>query len=137
MTGDDVWNVRLPGEFRDEFWDSSFAVADGLAVFLAGHLVAVDLKTGEIIWQGDPRTTRGSHCSPVVWNHDGQEFVVVNVGNSETICVKPSTGEELWRISSEAGLATPVIQDDLLITYGDSRKKGVACYDLRAKLDTP
>jgi outer membrane protein assembly factor BamB len=133
LTGDDIWNVRLPGEFRDEFWDSSFAVVDGVAVFLAGHLIAVELETGKVKWQGDPKKTRGTHSSPVVWKHDNQELVVVNVAGSETICVKPATGEELWRVKSEAGLATPVIQDDLLITYSNSRKKGMRCF--RMKLD--
>lgn len=133
LTGDDIWNVRLPGEFRDEFWDSSFAIVDDVAVFLAGHLVAVDLKTGKIKWEGDAKQTRGTHSSPVVWNHDGQKLVVVNVAGSSTICVKPDTGEELWRVKSEAGLATPVIQDDLLITYSNSRKKGMRCF--RMKLD--
>jgi outer membrane protein assembly factor BamB len=132
-SGDDVWNVRLPGEFRDEFWDSSFAVVDGVAVFLAGHLIAVDLKTGKIKWQGDAKKTRGTHSSPVVWNHDGQDLIVVNVAGSETICIEPASGKELWRIKSEAGLATPVIQDDLLITYNNSRKKGMRCF--RMKLD--
>jgi outer membrane protein assembly factor BamB len=133
LTGDDIWNVRLPGEFRDEFWDSSFAVVDGVAVFLAGHLVGVELKTGKLKWQGDPKKTRGTHSSPVVWKHDGQELVVVNVAGSDTICIKPATGEELWRVKSDAGLATPVVHDDLLITYSNSRKKGMRCF--RMKLD--
>lgn len=128
LTGKDVWNNRLPVEFRDEFWQSSFLVVDDLAIFLAGRLYAVRTKDGSIAWEGDAKTSRGTHTSPVLWQHDGHDFVIVNVNGNQTACFEATTGREVWRVDSEAGLATPVIAGDLLITYGNSRKKGVRCF---------
>lgn len=129
-TGKTLWKTQLPGEFRDEFMMSSFAVADGVASVLAGQLFGLDAETGKILWEGDPKTTRGTHSSPVVWQHDGQEYFIANVGGSDTICVEPKTGKELWRVHSQARLSTPIVRGDLLLTYGDSRKKGLRCYRL-------
>lgn len=131
-TGDDIWKVRLPIDHRDEFWQSSFLVADDLAIFLCGHLFAVSVKDGSIAWEGDPATTGGTHSSPVLWQHDGRNFVIANVRQA-TACFDAKTGDELWRVPSEAKYSTPVVQDDLVVTYGDSRKKGLRCY--RMSLD--
>ena len=128
--GDDLWSVRLEGDFRDEFWQSSFVIVDNLAIFLAGHLFALDTKNGKVLWEGDAKLTRGTHTSPVLWKKDGKQFVVVNVNGSETICVEPATGKELWRIKSEGGLSTPVIAGDRLLTYGNSRKKGLRSFQM-------
>jgi outer membrane protein assembly factor BamB len=132
VTGDDIWKVRLPVEHRDEFWQSSFLIADDLAIFLCGHLFAVSTADGSLAWQGDPEKTRGSHTSPVLWKHDGRDFVIANVSGG-TACFDAQTGDELWRVDSESGHATPVVSGDLVITYGNSRKKGLRCY--RMSLD--
>lgn len=132
LSGDDLWTVKLTGEFRDEFWQSSFIVEDGLAVFLCGRLTAVDVKDGSIVWDGDPKTTNGSHASPVLWKHDGRSYIVSNAGRGETACFELTTGREVWRVNSEAGVATPVIAGDRLITYGNSRKKGLRCFVMSA-----
>ncbi len=129
-TGKDFWETRLPGEFRDEYMMSSFAVADGVAVVLCGHLFGLDAATGKIVWEGDPKQTAGTHTSPVVWNHDNQQYVIVNVGPEETICIRPRSGEELWRVKSEARLSTPVLSGNLMVTLGDSRKKGLRCFEI-------
>ena len=129
-TGDDIWRIRLEGDFRDEHWQSSFAIVDGVAVLLAGHLFGLDIKTGSTLWQGDPKTTRGTHASPVIWKTDGRELIIVNVAGSQTICVEPKTGRELWRITSEANLSTPVVVGNRLVTYGNSRKKGLRCFEV-------
>ncbi|MFP6763677.1 MAG: PQQ-binding-like beta-propeller repeat protein, partial [Planctomycetaceae bacterium] len=125
LSGRDLWKLKLPGEFRDEFWQSSFIVEDGLAVFLCGRLFAVSVEDGSIVWQGDPKTTNGSHSSPVLWKSNGRKYVVSTVGRGQTACFELETGQEAWRIQSEAGVATPVISGDRLITYGNSRKKGL------------
>lgn len=128
--GTDLWKTRLPGEFRDEYMMSSFAIADGVAVVLCGHLFGLDAATGEMLWQGDVHETSGTHTSPVVWKHGDKNLVVVNVAGDQTICLEPKSGQELWRITSEAGLSTPVIVGDRLITYGNSRKKGMRCFQM-------
>ena len=127
-TGKDVWQRKLSGEFRDEFLQSSVVVADGAVVVLCGSLFGLDTATGNILWEGDKKTMRGSQSSPVVWGGTGRDLVIANVGSGDTICVEPQTGRLQWRIRSEGGQSTPVIAGDRLITYGSSRKRGMRCF---------
>jgi len=129
-TGDDVWETVLPGEFTDEFMASSFAVADGAAVVLAGHLFGLDAADGTILWEGDKQSTRGTHSSPVVWDSDAGPRIVVNVAGDETICVEPRTGHESWRATTLAGLSTPVIVGNRMVTLGNSRRSGLRCFEI-------
>lgn len=137
LSGKDIWKQHLPVEFRDEFWQSSFLVADDLAIFLAGTLYAVSTVDGQIQWAGDDATARGTHTSPVLWHHQGRTYVVVNVNGNETACFEAASGREVWRVESQAGLSTPVVTGDLLITYGNSRKKGVRCFRMSPGAATP
>lgn len=129
-TGEELWVTRLPGEFRDEFMMSSFAVTDGVAVVLCGHLFGLDAQSGKILWEGDAQKTRGTHSSPVVWSHNEKTFILCNVAGNHTVCVEPKSGDILWSVDSQAGLSTPIVIDNRMITYGDSRKKGLRCFEL-------
>jgi outer membrane protein assembly factor BamB len=129
--GKELWTTKLPGEFRDQFWQSSFAVVDGVACVMCGSLYGLDVKSGEVLWSGDERETKGDHTSPVVWTHADKNYFVAN-GGGDTICVEPRSGKEIWRAESEAQKSTPVVVGDLLITYGSSRKKGLRCYKMSA-----
>lgn len=126
-TGKDVWNVVLPGEFTDEFFASSFAVVDGTAVVLCGSLFGLDAPTGKLLWEGDPKKTKSQHTSPVVWHVNDRSFVIANVDGA-TACFEPKTGQELWRVKSEASQSTPVLIGDRMLTYGNSRRSGLRCY---------
>jgi outer membrane protein assembly factor BamB len=128
--GKTLWEQKLPGEFTDEFMDSSFAAADGVAVVLAGRLFGLDAKTGELLWQGDEKKTKGTHSSPIIWKNGDKELIVVNVAGEDTICVEPKTGRELWRIKSQANHSTPVIVGNRLLTYGNSRRAGLRCFEI-------
>ena len=130
VTGEDLWSTPLPGEFRDEYWQASPALVDGVVVIMADHLFGLSADDGALLWEGDPRSTRGSHSSPVVWETGGRDLVLVNVSGGQTACVDPTDGRELWRAKTEGGQATPVVAGDRLITYGRSRKSGVRCFKL-------
>ena len=129
-TGADVWDVALPGEFVDEFYMSSFAVVDGAAIVGAGGLFGLDAATGKLLWSGEGRKLSVSHTSPVAWTGGGASCVLVNVGGGETVCLDPRTGDERWRVKSEANQSTPVVVGNRLITYGSSRRSGLRCYDM-------
>ncbi|QDU38369.1 outer membrane biogenesis protein BamB [Maioricimonas rarisocia] len=128
--GNDVWTTRIPGEFRDEFYQSSILVVEGVAVVAATNLFGLNAKTGEIVWQVDEQKSRTTHSSPVSWNSGDGEYVIINFAGGQTACVDPHDGAELWRVKSEGGLSTPVVVGDRLITYGNSRQKGVRCFAL-------
>lgn len=129
-TGDDVWETTLPGEFTDEFFMSSVAIADGAAIVFCGSLFGVDAATGKLLWEGDPQKTKGNHTSPVVWTNKDWTLVIANIAGGETAGFEPRTGREMWRIKSEANNSTPVVVGDKLITYGSSRRAGMRCYQV-------
>ncbi|MCA9054148.1 MAG: PQQ-like beta-propeller repeat protein, partial [Planctomycetaceae bacterium] len=99
-------------------------------VVMAGHLFGVSAETGSMLWEGDPKKTAGSHSSPVVWNASAGPRVVVNLNGGVTGCFDPQDGRELWRAATEGGLSTPIVVGDRLLTYGNSRKKGLRCFQL-------
>jgi outer membrane protein assembly factor BamB len=129
-TGDELWVRRLPGEFVDEFFQSSVLVIDGVAVLMAGHLFGIDANTGTLLWEGDPQQTAGTHCSPVAWESAAGPRVVINLDRGVTACFDPHDGRELWRAKTEGGVSTPVVVGDRLLTYGNSRQKGLRCFRL-------
>jgi len=129
-TGEEAWSTFLPGEFRDEFMQSSLVVVDGIVVVMADHLFGLDGGNGSIVWEGDPEQSRGSHSSPVVWKSGDRSLVIVNVAGGKTGCFAQTNGHELWSVESEAAQATPVVIGDRLITYGNSRAKGLRCFAL-------
>lgn len=127
-SGEILWERQLPGEFRDEYLQSSFLVVGQLAIVLCDHLFALDVASGEIRWTAGEDA--GTHCSPVAWRTGDKTRIVVNVGKGQTACFDPADGRELWRVRSDASHSTPVVVGDLLLTYGGSRRGGLRCYRL-------
>ena len=129
-SGDDVWQQELPGDFRDEHLQSSFAVADGVAVVLCNRLFGLEVKSGKILWQALEDETRALHSSPAVYEAGKRSLILVNAPGGETICVDPKDGKHLWSVDSQAGNSTPLVVGDRLYTYGSSRKGGLRCFKL-------
>lgn len=130
-TGKELWQTTLPGEFLDEFYMSSFLIADGAAVAFAGKLFGLDAASGKLLWEGSDKM-KGQHSSAVAWTHAGRTLAIANVGGGETIGFEPRTGKELWRVKSEANNSTPVVVGDYVITYGSSRRSGLRCFKVAA-----
>jgi outer membrane protein assembly factor BamB len=138
LTGQDLWSTPLPGEFDGDAVDSSVAVAAGVVVALAGQLVGLDATTGELRWAGPAGKAIGRHSSPVVWQIGGRELIIVNLDGVHTVCIDPSSGNELWRVQSEADRSTPVLVGDRqMLTYGNSRKKGLRSFAISPEGATP
>jgi outer membrane protein assembly factor BamB len=127
-TGKDLWASKLPGEFKDEYLQSSIAVADGVAIVLCGWLFGLDAKSGKIIWESESKSKKQMHTSPVFWQSDAGPLVIANVDGGNTVCVEPRTGRERWRVNTQAGHSTPVVVGNRLLTYGSSRKTGLRCF---------
>ncbi len=136
-TGDVRWTTRLPGEFRDEFFASSFLVHADVAFVACGALVALDTDGGQLLWQGETSLDYASHSSPVVWQVGKQpsrsDLVIANTQGGRTEGYRIADGKMLWELQSGAGQATPIVTDDLLLTYGSSRKNGLSAFRLDAK----
>ncbi|MFT7513707.1 MAG: outer membrane protein assembly factor BamB [Candidatus Omnitrophota bacterium] len=124
-----LWETRLPGPFRDEFYMSSVAIADGMAAVFCGTLHGVDAATGELRWPLAGEGLKSTHTSPVVWQHKEATYVIANA-DGKTHCIEPRTGNVRWSIETRASQSTPLISGNQLITYGSSRKGGLRCYTM-------
>ncbi len=135
-TGNVIWTQRLPGEFRDEFFASSFVVHADVAMVACGALVALDAADGRLLWQGQAPLDYASHSSPVIWQLENQpsraDVVIANTKGGRTEAYRIADGTLLWDLESGAGQSTPIVTADLLLTYGSSRKNGLSAYRLDA-----
>jgi outer membrane protein assembly factor BamB len=81
------------------------------------HLVALDKRTGVIVWRVERPDMRRGFGTPILWEHDGVNDLVV----PGTIWLKgldPRTGKERWRVSGLARITctSPVVGDGMLFT---------------------
>lgn len=127
-SGEEIWSRPLPGDDNDEPWHGSFAVADNVAIVFAGRLFGLNSEDGEVLWQGEDAAKEGVHGSPALANFGGEQLAIAHVGQGETVAVEIPSGKQRWRVKTEAVASTPVIQGDLLVTLGHSRKGGLRCY---------
>ena len=132
-TGNIVWQQKLPGDFRDEYYCSSFVVADNTALVACGPLFALNAADGQVIWKSDERADYGSHSSPVIWQAGQTPVVICNTAGGRTKAFRVADGEPLWVLSGGAGQSTPVVAGDLLLTYGSSRKNGLTAFRMFAE----
>ena len=129
-TGNVLWSQRLPGDFRDEFFASSFTVVDDVALVACGPLVALNASDGAVLWKGDAPLDYQSHSSPAIWNAGTAKVVIVNTSGGKTQAYRADSGEKLWELSAGAGQSTPIVAGDRLLVYGSSRKSGLSAYSL-------
>jgi len=124
VDGDEVWacdvNDRF-GRIDIQFGMTSTPVLDGDALYLqlihgamklddqtrTGKVVKLDALTGRTVWEVDRVTDaqfecKHSYASPVLYRHDGREFLVVH-GADCTTGHALADGRELWRFGGLNG----------------------------------
>jgi outer membrane protein assembly factor BamB len=81
------------------------------------HLVALDKRTGKIVWRVERSEMRRGFGTPIVWTHDGATDLVVP-GTIWLAGLDPATGAERWRVSGLARITctSPVVGDGVLFT---------------------
>ena len=123
--GDLIWDVDLAQKYdaRMPNWGitASPLVYDDLVIQVAAGrgaacIVALDLHTGQERWKAIDE--RAGYAAPIVIRQGAQDVVVCWTGESVS-GLAPASGKVLWRIPMESrnmpiGVATPVVQDDLL-----------------------
>ncbi|MDE2680920.1 MAG: PQQ-like beta-propeller repeat protein [Verrucomicrobiota bacterium] len=124
VTGKPVWSAVIPGKNVA----SSFLVAEGKAFVMAGRLVALDAKTGRVVWES--KDARGGNSSPVHWEDDGKTFLIINAGR-EVICLNPADGKLVWQVKG-GGDSTPVVAGNRMTVYSSDKKIGLAGYSISA-----
>lgn len=131
-TGNVIWEQRLPGEFRDEYFASSFVVDGDVALVACGPIYALNANDGRILWSGDAKSDFGSHSSPVVWRDTNGTVAICNTSGGRTQAYRIDDGQKIWELQTGVGQSSPIVAGDLLLTYGSSRKTGLTAYSLSA-----
>lgn len=100
LDGKLLWEKTM-GPFQDEFGAASSPVlVDGKVILNQDHdlncfLIALDGETGKIVWKTPRAGFTRSYSSPVVWNQNGRQELVV-AGSLQLTAYDIKTGEKTW-----------------------------------------
>jgi outer membrane protein assembly factor BamB len=86
---------------------------------LDAHIVAYDKRTGEELWNTPRLVAHRNYCTPVVWNQDGRQFIVV-AGTLQVTGYDVESGKEQWSLGGLSRMVcmTPVVGKDRLFAAG-------------------
>lgn len=126
LQGKEVWRHPLPVALSGgSFGSGTSPIIAGKRVLLNrdqdqnSSLLAVDLETGETIWDAARPDTTGSFATPICWNNDGVDEVVL-ASSSRIKGYDLKSGQERWVVEGVTGFVctTAVIGDGLLFFAG-------------------
>lgn len=118
LSGKLRWSIPM-GPFKNDFGaGSSPIVVDDRVLLCQDHdtdsfLMAVDKRSGAILWKADRSEFPRNYCTPVIWNVNGRKQIVI----AATLRIAGydfDTGEELWTVRGVARIVnmTPTVGDD-------------------------
>jgi len=128
-----VWSVDIMRRFggRNIIWGlaESPLVFDDKVVCTPGgkttSMVALDRKTGKVLWQCKGAGDRPGYASPVLIDYKGLRQIVTIMSRS-VVGVRASDGKLLWtyphRVYMDENITTPVFHKGLVIVSGCVRK---------------
>jgi outer membrane protein assembly factor BamB len=111
LEGKLLWEHRM-GPFQDEYGSASSPVlVDGRVVIQQDHdvdsfLMALDGKSGEVLWKRERPDAVRSYSTPAVWTRNGRKELLV-AGSLELAGYSPSDGKKLWWIDGLARIVIP------------------------------
>jgi outer membrane protein assembly factor BamB len=94
---------------------------------LSSYIVALDRRTGDVLWKKARPEMLGGYAVPVVCAANGRTDIVV-AGSGKLKGYDPLTGSERWTCNSllRTIMTTPVVQDDRIYitcqSYGDTSR---------------
>ena len=108
-TGEFIWTHRL----KDEFWDDSLTVTDGVVHFSSfnEHVYALDAATGEMLWRRPCPSASNTSKLAVA----GGVVVVPSSSFGNNSCLyalDATTGKTLWRIPLDRSVHIPPVVVD-------------------------
>jgi outer membrane protein assembly factor BamB len=122
LEGKEIWRRPLPVALSGGSYGSGASpVIVGDRVLLNrdqdanSSLLALDLKTGKVVWETPRPDMIGGFGTPILWKHEGSEEVVVP-GSVRLKAYDVSTGKERWMVEGVSSFVctTPVLGDGLL-----------------------
>lgn len=117
-SGEMQWQ-RPMGPFNNGFGAGNSPIIAGNKVIICqdhdtdSFLMAIDKRTGETLWQTDRAEFPRNYCSPIIWEVDGKQQVVV-AATLRVVGYDIDSGKEMWTVRglSRVVCTTPVIGDD-------------------------
>jgi len=132
-SGQLVWSTNILDAFdgRNIMWglaESPLVVADRVFATPGGEdvsMVALDRKTGKVIWQCTGAGDRPGYASPILIAHNGLQQIVTAMSES-IVGVRASDGKLLWqyphKVYADENITTPIFHDGFVIVSGCGRK---------------
>jgi outer membrane protein assembly factor BamB len=120
-----LWH-RPMGPFKNEFGSGSSPILLGDKVILnqdhdsESFLIALDKKTGEVVWRTDRSEFAIGYATPAVWEVGGKKQLVV-AGTLRVVGYDLDTGKEIWTVRGLARVnnMTPSVgRDNVLYVCG-------------------
>ncbi len=113
-----LWKVPL-GPFKNTYGAASSPILVGDLVILNqdhdidSFLIAVDKRSGHVVWKADRSEFPRGFSTPIVWNNEGHDQIVVS-GGLRVCAYSPQNGHELWTVHGSARTCsmTPVVGSD-------------------------
>jgi len=108
-TGETRWSVRQPAAGNLDFGPSPRTtplIHDGMVYCLGafGHLLAIDIASGKVVWKRDSVADFGSPVTELPWGLCGSPLIAGNKliyypGGSEAalVALNPKDGEVIWK----------------------------------------
>jgi outer membrane protein assembly factor BamB len=90
----------------------------------AQRIIAMDKRTGEIVWVSNPggRPYDTAYAAMSIHTIGGVRMLVTGLGDGGVYAIKPQTGEKLWgKVVAKRGLNTGVVVngDTVIFSHGD------------------
>jgi outer membrane protein assembly factor BamB len=113
-----LWKLPL-GPFKNNYGAASSPILVGNLVILNqdhdldSFLIAVDKQSGKIVWKADRSEFPRGFSTPIVWDNQGVDEIVVS-GGLRVCAYSPESGHELWTVHGSARTCsmTPVVGSD-------------------------
>ncbi len=123
-TGDPVWSVDTVKAFANKVpghgYNLTPLIHDGkliCAIRRGKHThVALDLKTGDVVWASEPSTLAIGDSSPVLVPHEKQPLILDNLWHA-LVAIDPDSGKIVWQHKEgrTGTMMTPVVRGDKVL----------------------
>ena len=111
LEGNRLWEQKM-GPFHDDYGSASSPVLiDDKVIILQDHdvdsfLMALDRKSGRVLWKSRRPDAVRSYSTPAVWTRNGRKELLV-AGALELAGYNPSDGKRLWWVNGLARIVIP------------------------------
>jgi len=135
-TGKIVWSVDMKAKFgaKDLKWGfvESPAICDNKVFFTPGgdiaSVVALNVKTGETIWESKATGDEAAYCSPLVFEHKNKKYLATSL-TKNVVGLDVNDGKMLWNISQVNSTSihpnSPIYKDGCVYSVTGYKTGGV------------